>query len=179
MNKYKYKKVPIFALSVSVIITSVCYGAWIFPTFNQRKDDIITKPSTPVCYIGNKKYMTLDAALTAAYSDKNADTIYVYPDLGFDVTINDNHTINSNDKLILPYEGTNYLSEKGTSAYGFADQNPTQYCKTRVVLASKKTLTINGEFTIGGINGSGGPQGQASESYCELLMEEEVLFYYL
>lgn len=164
---------PVFVMSVSSIVTNVGHGSWVVPAFNERPNEILTKPSTPVCYIGSKKYLSLDTALDVAFADTSANKIFVIPGLGTDIRIENDHVLNSNDSLILPYDGENVLKEKGNNGTGFADNNSAVNRKTHIVLAKDKKLTINGVLTIGGINGSGSnPMGQASSSYCELTMED-------
>ena len=166
----KYRTIPLFVMSTSAIISSIGYGSWIFSQFQEIGSEIVTKSSEPVCYIGSKKYTNLDAALQAAFENGTNDKIFVIPNLGFDVNILENHTIEKGDSLIIPYDGENYFNEKGNNGAGFAD-NDISKRKSRVCLGEGKVLIVNGELIIGGITGSNSnPMGQASSSYCELQM---------
>ncbi len=170
------KKPTLLVLSftaVASISASVGYGAWITGDMLEREGEIdISKSSRiPVAYIGDTKYFTLDAALDAAYGNGKKDNIYVIPDLGMDLTISKDHEIEKGDSFLLPYEGENILDESGNAGTGFADNNPTKFRKTHVILDAEKKLDIKGNMSIGAITGSvSNPQGQASSSYCELTL---------
>ncbi len=170
------KKPTLLVLSftaVASISASVGYGAWITGDMLEREGEInISKSSRiPVAYIGDTKYFTLDAALDAAYDNGKKDNIYVIPDLGMDLTISKDHEIEKGDSFLLPYEGENILDESGNAGTGFADNNPTKFRKTHVILDAEKKLDIKGNVSIGAITGSvSNPQGQASSSYCELTL---------
>ncbi len=169
------KKIPfLLVLSSSAIISSLGYSTWINGEMREKEDPIEVTPSTPVCYIGDVKYLTLDAALDAAYNNGKADTIYVIPNLGFDVTILKSHTLEKGDSLLLPYEGETVLNEEYKSSdnlIGFADNDVTKNRKTHLVLSANQTLTIKGTMTIGAFTGTqSSPMGQASSSYSELEM---------
>lgn len=191
MNKYKYKKVSIFALLGSMTLTTICFGAWVFPSFNQRIDDIITKPTSPVCYIkdSNNKcvyYMTIEKALEIAGNKEHinsSETIYVIP--GTNPIITKNCSIPSGDTLCLPYEDngndvhTFLYRNDTTSGATFADSNSTNVNKNRknqITLLENVSLENNGTLTIGGSIGYGGSTlgvtGQTVSSYCEILMEK-------
>lgn len=166
----KYRTIPLFVMSTSAILSSIGYGSWIFGQYQEIGSEIVTTPSVAVCYIGKKKYTNLDVALKAAFENGANDKIFVIPDLGFDVNILENHTLEKGDSLIIPYAGENYFNEKGNNGAGFAD-NDISKRKSRVCLGKGKVLNVNGDLIIGGITGSNSnPMGQASSSYCEFKM---------
>ncbi len=169
----KRKVIPLFALSTPFLTYCVGYGSWVIGL--KERGEIVSKaPKIPVCYIGDKKYLTIDAALKDACGNGKADTIYVIPGLGKNLSINNSWEIESTDSLLLPYEGENVLNEKGNNGTDFADNNPSKNRKTLVTLGSGQTLTVNGTLSIGGVTGSGSsPMGQASSSYCELDMQQK------
>lgn len=166
----KYRTIPLFVMSTSAILSSIGYGSWIFGQYQEIGSEIVTKPSVAVCYIGTKKYTNLDVALKAAFGNGANDKIFVIPELGFDVNILENHTLEKGDSLIIPYAGENYFNEKGNNGAGFAD-NDIRKRKSRVCLEKGKVLNVKGDLIIGGITGSNSnPMGQASSSYCEFKM---------
>ncbi len=172
------KKPTLLVLSftaVASISASVGYGAWITGDMLEKEDEIdISKSSrVPVAYIDDTKYFTLDAALDAAYNNGKEDKIYVIPNLAHSLYIQKSHIIEKGDSFLLPYEGETCLNEADNNGTGFADNN-TSNRKTQVILKEQETLTIESgaTMTIGAITGSGSnPQGQASSSYCELVMK--------
>lgn len=155
--------------------------------WNLVKEDIVgfndifteeVRSSTPVAYVdtndADHQYYTIEGALKAAKEDTNSNTIYVIPAEAEGqcntVSILHDCEIAAGDTLVLPYSGTEYLNETGPHGDGFADNN-TNNRKIQVKLIQNVTLTINGGFIIGGVNGSSSnPMGQASGSYCELTM---------
>ncbi len=142
----------------------------------KKSNTLVASSSTAVCYIGNTKFTTLDDALFYAEANNENDKIYVIPGLNADnegLKINNDHKINEGDSLVLPIDGTTVLNEEGTNAGEFADKNEAANLKTRITLKAGKTLTINGTLEIGAVTGSkSGIMGQASGSYCELLMRD-------
>ncbi len=172
-NKHTKKFPYLLILSSCVLVTCVGYGSFLNVQMNEKKAPIEITAKQPVCYIGDIKYLTLDAALDAAYNNNKNDIIYVIPNLGFDVTILKDHILEKGDSLLLPYDGETVLNDEYKSSdnlKGFADNN-TSNRKTHVVLSADKTLTIKGTMTIGAFTGTGSsPMGQASSSYSELEM---------
>ncbi len=142
----------------------------------KKSNTLVASSSTAVCYIGSTKFTTLDDALYYAEANNEIDKIYVIPGLNTDnegLKINNDHKINKGDSLVLPIDGTTVLNEEGTNAGEFADKNEAANLKTRITLKAGKTLTINGTLEIGAVTGSkSGIMGQASGSYCELLMRD-------
>lgn len=193
----KCKKIPIFVLSVSVIVTSVCYGAWVFPTFNYRKDDIITKPATPVCYTkdsNNKKiyFMSIEKALTVAGNNSTNDTIYVIP--GTNPVIAKDCSLNKQDTLLIPYENETYYrdidtqnfdSDKRKEVYNavakkeFSDndsQSVLSNRKNELIISNNVKFTNNGTILVGGQLGIGEngqrPSGHTNGLYTQITLKD-------
>ncbi len=177
---------PIFAMSVSSIVTNVGHGSWVVPAFNERPNQISTKPSTPVCYIQSKpsvKYMTIEKALEIANKSTSSENVIVIPRISQDFitpsyVISKDCEIGSNVTLTITYDEsvTNCDSDKNGSiaeSRSYLADSSTRYktyLKSNIGLNA--TLTINGTLNICGKVGSTAqrPSGHTSSDYAQLSM---------
>lgn len=125
----------------------------------------------PVCYIGNKEYLSIERALKDAASNSGSDTIYVIP--GTNPTITEDCVVPSGDILCIPYENETWYVDKSTEKNtSFADSTPSTYRQSLVTIANNVTLKNNGTIQIGGHLGLGAsqqkPTGHTVGSYSEI-----------
>ena len=123
----KTRAIPLFVLSTSTLVSSIGYGTWIFNHPKELDTDIITKSSTPVCYIKGKeniKYVSIEKALDVAANNNGSDVIMVFPFV--DYTISKECKLGTGDTLLIPYSSENNPdSPTGDVNYsGFGDNNP-------------------------------------------------------
>ena len=179
MNKSRILKY--FLVLISIVL-SICNIGFSNVVIGTSLDANIKEGSQAVCYIGDKKFTTIEKALKYASEEDNAslaNTIFVIP--GTNPTITTDCTIALYDTLCLPYEGELWNDREGKSTLNnrFADDCAAMVDKNRKSLVTIKkgvTLKVNGTLQIGGILGnasvgSQGLQGQTSGSYAEILME--------
>lgn len=184
MNKGKNIKKILLVLSANSLIATIGFASFAIigskETSVAANLDVNTKP---VCYISGYShiyYSSIEAALLAAEKDTANNTIYVIPNLGFDINIISDCTIDNGDTLCLPYEGTTWESNRNNQANNFADANQTNvnnYRKTRVVVDDGVTIVNKGTIQIGGVLGVGEssqrPTGLTVGKYAEIVLGSE------
>lgn len=69
----KYRTIPLFVMSTSIIISSIGYGSWIINHF-EESPDFSSEACLAVAKIGSKKFTNISKAIE---SSKSGDTIEV------------------------------------------------------------------------------------------------------
>jgi hypothetical protein len=130
-----------------------------------------TASATKVCYINSNtdstSYYTIEQALLKANS---GDTVYVIPDLGKNVYVLKNCTVKSGVTLSLPYSGTATDEIVAESTSAFADNTPSTYRHSELIINENVKMTVNGSLNVGGKWGGTSPQGGTQKDYCEITM---------
>lgn len=182
----KRKTMPLLVMSISAILGAISmgYGSWIIPSLNEKHDEIVANPTTPVCYIAGAssiKYTEIEKALEVAKNEANSSskkTVVIIPSLNSrDKTspitmINDIDgdgivTIWPNVSLTIACTEDDAIKDtyahtkvsNASSIYRFADseEDYDTYVKSNVGLAPNTTLRIEqgGSLNIGGYTGIG------------------------
>lgn len=155
-------RLPIFLSLLGLIGGSLAYFAFSDYVIQKAEpneiEGSVATTNEPVCYIGEQEFTTLDRALEYAYEDDAANDIYVY--VGQNPSIDEEHTIASNDALYITYcdvkgeSGSSFLKNEELGIRKWGSGTSTNdisgfSCSSKVTLNAD--LKVEGQIKIGAV----------------------------
>lgn len=155
-------RLPIFLSLLGLIGGTLIYFAFSDYVIQKAKpneiEGSVATTNEPVCYIGEQEFVTLDRALKYAYEDDAANDIYVY--VGQNPSIDEEHTIASNDALYITYcdvkgeSGSSLLKNEELGIRKWGSGTSTNdisgfSCSSKVTLNAD--LKVEGQIKIGAV----------------------------